>query len=251
MGALDTITQMKSQGRSNAEIIQVLQSQGIPPKDIQDALSQAQIKSAVEGDQTAGMQQSIMENPPMPQDQAQTNQNQGYIPQPTDQYSQDAYTQDQYSGAYPTQDSYQDQYAGGAGGYDQYGSGGQDTYSQDAYSAGGYDSGYGYGSGTSYSGGDANSLIEISEQVFSEKVKKVQETIDSLNEFKALTDAKVKTMEQRLKRIETTIDQLQVSILNKIGSYGKNLGSIKKEMAMMQDSFGKLINPILDRKKRK
>ena len=49
MGALDQVTQMKSQGMSDQQIIQTLQQQGIPPKDIQDALGQAQIKTAVAG----------------------------------------------------------------------------------------------------------------------------------------------------------------------------------------------------------
>jgi len=46
-------------------------------------------------------------------------------------------------------------------------------------------------------------------------------------------------LNERLKRIETIIDRLQASILEKIGSYGSNLDSIKKEMSMMQDSFSK------------
>ena len=37
------------------------------------------------------------------------------------------------------------------------------------------------------------------------------------------------------------MDKLQLAILNKIGSYGKTLESIKKEMSMMQDSFGKAL----------
>ena len=43
-----------------------------------------------------------------------------------------------------------------------------------------------------------------------------------------------------MKRIESIIDKLQSSILEKVGSYGSNLDSIKKEMSMMQDSFGRI-----------
>ena len=44
------------------------------------------------------------------------------------------------------------------------------------------------------------------------------------------------------KRIENIIDKLQISILEKVGSYGKNLENTKKEMSMMQDSFRKVMN---------
>jgi hypothetical protein len=233
MGILDQITQMKNLGKSEPEIIQVLQSQGIPPKEIQDYLGQAQIKMAVSGNnfQMEDMQQSIMDNPPEP--------GSNYPPQYSAQPQTGGYPQQQAN--YPQEDLYQQTYSQ------------QNYYPQENYS---YQESYppqeaayapeGYGD----AGEDTNALIEISEQVFSDKIKKVQETIEILSEFKALTDAKVDTMEQRLKRIESTIDQLQISILDKVGSYGQNLSSIKKEMNMMQDSFGKIINPFLDKKRK-
>ena len=36
---------------------------------------------------------------------------------------------------------------------------------------------------------------------------------------------------------------MQIAILEKVGSYGQNLDSIKKEMSMMQDSFTKMVSP--------
>src|SRR3989344_4397433 len=46
------------------------------------------------------------------------------------------------------------------------------------------------------------------------------------------------------------IYRLQISVLEKVGSYGQGIESIKKEMSMMQDSFGKMVNPILDASKK-
>lgn len=105
----------------------------------------------------------------------------------------------------------------------------QEYYQQDQY---------GYSPG----GIDSDTIIEIAEQVFSEKMKKVQKQVDDLNEFKTLAQTKIENMTDRLKRIETIIDKLQISILEKIGSYGENIDNIKKEMSMMQDSFGKVVN---------
>jgi len=96
-------------------------------------------------------------------------------------------------------------------------------------------------------GFDTNTIIEISEQVFSEKIQKIQKQVDEFSEFKALTETKIETLSDRVKRVESVLDKLQAAILEKIGSYGHNLESIKKEMSMMQDSFGKVINPLVNK----
>ena len=103
-----------------------------------------------------------------------------------------------------------------------------------------------------YSGGvDANTIIEISEQVFSEKIKILQKDLDSFNEFKSLNQIRMENLNDRLKRIETVFDRLQLTILEKIGSYGQNLEVIKKEMNMMQDSFSKVIEPMVDKSEKR
>jgi len=88
---------------------------------------------------------------------------------------------------------------------------------------------------------DSDIMIEIAEQVFMEKIKKIQKQVDDLTEFKTITEVKLNDSIERLKRIENMIDKLQISILDKVGSYGKNLKNTKKEMDMMQDSFRKII----------
>lgn len=99
--------------------------------------------------------------------------------------------------------------------------------------------------------GGTDTMIEISEQVFSEKTKSIQKDIENLIEFKTLAETKIENISERLKRMETTIDRLQISILDKVGSYGGNLNAIKKEMAMMQDSFGKIVNQAVSKKSSK
>lgn len=90
---------------------------------------------------------------------------------------------------------------------------------------------------------DSDVMIEIAEQVFLEKIKKIQKSVDEVVEFKTLTQAKIDDISERLKRIEAIIDKLQIAILEKVGTYGSSLENTKKEMAMMQDSFRKIINP--------
>jgi len=205
MGILEEIMQMKNQGIANEEIVNSLQEQGVSPKEINDALSQAQIKSAVYDTGT-------------PSEQDYLNQQQGnYAPQTQEIQEQETYapSPEQYS---QPQEGYQ-----------------QEEYNDYAPSE----------------GIDSNTIIEIAEQVFSEKIKKIQKQVEDISEFKTLAQTKIDNTSERLKRIETTIDKLQITILEKVGSYGKNLENIKKEMSMMQNSFGKMINPLADRAEKK
>lgn len=112
----------------------------------------------------------------------------------------------------------------------------QDYPTQEMYpQEGGYDD---YG-GSQPTGSD--NTIEIAQQVFSDKIRKTSKQLSELKEFKTLGGSKIQNISERLTRIENIIDKLQISILEKVGSYGQNLNSIKKEMGMMQDSFSKVI----------
>jgi len=92
---------------------------------------------------------------------------------------------------------------------------------------------------------DTSTIIEISEQVFSEKIQTLQKKIEGIAEFKILSESKIDNLLERIKKIEKIMDNLQISILKKVGSYSENLESIKNEMSMMQNSFKKIVNPIV------
>ena len=89
---------------------------------------------------------------------------------------------------------------------------------------------------------DTSTVIEISEQVFSEKIQTLQKKIEDVAEFKILAESKIHNLLERIKNVEKIIDTLQISILKKVGSYGGNLENIKNEMSMMQDSFRKMVS---------
>lgn len=98
--------------------------------------------------------------------------------------------------------------------------------------------------GGAYAGSDTDTIIEISEQVFSEKIKDIHRKVEEINEFRTITQMKVENISERLKRIEMMFDKLQIEILEKIGSYGRNLETTKKELSMVQDSFGKVMGSL-------
>ncbi len=239
MQNLGSVFQMEegdlSTGTSDRDMIGRLKEEGVPPKDIDDALNRAKIRSAVSADlgPEENMQPSIMrpgKPEPLPTEGAPLSDEdlappiiesreidrtpktreiseESYVPQP--QKTQEEYVPSQ-------QNSAQDYAQGYAP---------QETYGE--YATRGIT--------------DTDTMIEISEQVFSEKIKTIQKQVESMNEFKTLAETKIEYISTRLKRIETVLDNLQTAILEKVGVYGRGLEGIKKEMSMMQDSFGKMV----------
>lgn len=194
MGLIDQINDMRAQGYADDQIIDYLKQQGISMREINDSLNQAQIKSAVVGEQQMAQADYQTEGYSQPITQ-EYSQGQQYAPQ--EQYSQQSYPQEYPQG-----------------------------YSQPAM--------------------DSETIMQVAEQVFEDKIKKTEKQINEFNEFKTISKTQIDSLSERLKRIETMMDQLQIKILEKISSYGENLESIKNEMSMMEDSFQKMTGPILD-----
>ena len=234
MGVLDIVMQLRGKGFSDEEIINHLRQEKISPKEINDAISQANIKKAVSSEEALdfdGMEPSIMQNSqeeiPIPRPEKisyspktkEINESR-YAP-----YSQQPISRSQTSRAMTIeQESPQE-------------------YSQPQSPE--YDYNYSQENGTA---SDTDTMIEVSEQVFDEKISETLNQLESINKFKGITETKVDSFENRLRKIESMMDKLQIAILEKVGSYGENLESIKKEMGMMQDSFGKMVNPIINSK---
>ncbi len=212
MGVLEQVSQMKKQNVPEQEIVSRLKEQRVPPKQINDALNQLQIKEAVYDSQEQAPA-------PIPIPEEQTSE-ETYVPK-TQEMEQEQYAPQEEYASQP-QEEYvpqpQEEYAPP-----------QQVYQQEPYQ--------GYMPETQ----NTDTIIEISEQVFTEKIKKIEKHIDKLTDTQILLQTQTEHSTERLKRIEAMIDKLQIAILEKIGSYGKNLESIKKEMSMVEDSFSKII----------
>jgi len=230
MGVLEQVTQMRNQGKTDEEIISDLKKQKVSPKEINDALNHEKIRSAVSDVRGDNQGMAAPPAPSMseyPQSQESPFPDQNYEPQypENQQYPQGGYSQQGYGQeAYPESQQYpQDQY-GQQGNYYQQG------YDQQESST--------------------DKIVEIADQVFEEKSREIGKKIDSLEELKTLTQSKLNHLSEKVKRIESVLDHLQAAILEKVGSYGQDLGSIKKEMSMMQDTFGKAMSASAARTKR-
>ena len=84
--------------------------------------------------------------------------------------------------------------------------------------------------------------MDVAEQVFQENTKKMQKQLETLEQFKNLSVIQLQNLSDRLKRMELMFDKLQIAIVERVGSYGKELSSLKKEVTMVEDSFSKVAN---------
>ncbi|GIU68516.1 MAG: hypothetical protein KatS3mg001_366 [Candidatus Pacearchaeota archaeon] len=228
MSVLDQIISMKKKGIPENEIISSLEEQGISPREISEALNQAKIKEAVSAETSdEEMIPSIM----IPE-KAEPLPTEGEIsdvdllpPTPSTGYTVPKIVRKEISEQevpetfQETQEQVSDQYY-------QPQQPPPETYQ------------YFYGETPQVS--DFDTIIEISEQVFQEKIKALQKQIDSFNEFKNISQTKIDNISERLKRIENSLDSLQAAILEKIGDYGRGIDAIKKEMELIQESFHEL-----------
>lgn len=285
MAVIDDIKEMKAQGTGEDEITKRLKDQGVTPREIDDSMSESRIKAAVAQDDfgdeysTQGMQPSLRAGKqpgtpqsPIPQQMAQEAPAQGGMPalpqqdmprqpmpgpQPLpaqgmpgpEQVPQQSAPQmpmpmqgpqaQEMPQMQPQQmpPEYQD-YAQAAG-YEE----GQE---QGFEEQGQYQD---YGYGPEYDQGalmNTEMMNDIAEQIVAERFDKISKRISELSGFKARAEAMINNIDTRLQKVESSIDQLQISIMKKISDYVSDIGDIKSEMHGMQSSFGKIMDPLAD-----
>jgi len=213
MSTLDEIIKMQNQGMSDAEISTQLQNNGVSPQEINDSLNQAKIKNAV----------SPQENNQQQTQQPQAQQQQAQSPGPT---TQDPGLQIPPPETYPPQHTeqqpQQDYYQPTPQAYSQ-----QDYYApQQAI--------------------DPETISEIAEQVVTEKLNEFTKKTGDITSFKNTIQDKVADIDERLKRIENSIDNLQQAIVGKIGEFGESNAMIHKDLDNFHGTVSKLMNPLID-----
>jgi len=226
MALLERISAMKKEGKSSQEIIKTLGEEGISPRQINEALSQSDIKSAVSAEEN--MQPSIM------QTTEQTTvgmPNSSEVIQDISAPAAPQYAQEEGQQNYNQQPAEQEQYQ-------------PQAYNQDY--AQGYDSSQNYSQQPQV---DIETIRDISNQIIEESINKLKEQLSSTGKMKTEINVKIQEIENRLEKVENIIQQLQFSIIKKMGDYGEAVSDISKEIRATQDSFSKLINPILDKKR--
>src|SRR3989344_2305346 len=263
MGILDEIKRLRQEGRGEQEIVQNLQQRGASRTDIEDAISQTQIKDAVTA--PSGDFGLNLGNQNSPSQGQYDFEGEGKIPatnfnslQPSLMTPQEDSPQDNLIVPVPSPSSGQEgegyqpgDYAQGGGGYSQEGyqdssvgqgyppqeTSGEGFAPQEGYPSEGYpEQGYGeqYAPQSSVS---TDTITEIAEQIVMEKLSKIRGQLEKATEVKGGAEGKLSQLDERLQRIEKIIDRLQLSVLQKIGDYVTDVSDLKKEIVETQKSF--------------
>lgn len=198
MAILNDIQQLQKEGNSDEQIISILQSKGISPREISEAIAQSKVKEAVVGN----IPETMAPTPAAPQPEA-------YAPSP--EYApSEAQPQADVIPAAAQPEAYPPQYPQGAEAYPQYQQ--QPQLSTDIIS-------------------------EVADQIISEKLSPIKTQLEKILDLKSTIESKMEYLDERLKRIEKIIDRLQLSVLQKVGDYLTNVEDIKKEIVETQKSF--------------
>lgn len=228
MALLERISSMKQQGISDSQIQNTLVNEGVSPREIVEAVSQYKIKNAVASE--GGLQPSIMpesnqqqymsvpESSPSPTMQQYTQQPQAQQPAYQQEYAQQQVQQQ----AYDPQQYAQQQ------GYD------QQAYAQQGYAPQVL---------------DIETVRDISKQQVEESLRRLKEEISSLSKLKSEIKFEIQDIENRLKKVEEVMHEMQSAVIRKMGEYGESIQGISKEIRATQESFAKVINPLVDKKR--
>jgi hypothetical protein len=219
MATLDKIMQMQQEGKSENEIMAQMQQEGVSPSEVNDGLNQAKVKNAVSPPEQlppqlpppATPEAGIPQQPTAPptQQQPEIYPAAPQTIQPQEAQPQEAQPQEEYYTPQPQAYSNQDYYP----------------------QSGGY---------------ETDTISEIAEQVVTEKLEDYKSKVGDIPSFKSEIQTKVNDIDDRLKRIEGSIDKLQQAILGKIGEFGESSAMIHKDLDNLHGTVAKLMNPLID-----
>jgi hypothetical protein len=207
MTLLDEVIQMHAQGLQDPDIIKKLRDEGISPREINDTVNQAKIKEAVSSpEESYGVQPKDMEESILKAEPLAA-------PKYIDETQEQPQEQQQY---YPEQ-----QYVPQEQQYEP-----EPQYYQ--------------------SNIDVGTITEIAEQIVAEKFAEFNKKTGDLILFKNQIQEKVDDLDERLQRIENSIDKLQQAIIRKIGEFGETSAYIHKDLDNIHNTMSKLMNPLID-----
>ena len=232
MAALDKVMQLQSQGMQEADIVKKLRDEGVSPQEINDAINQAKVKTAVSQPEIYAQNQIQQPATPLQAQIPQQNQpsQQSQMPPPQTQEVQAPIQEMQQSimQAPPAQEQApiqppQEQYYPQA----------TQPYPEETY----------YPQESALS---TDTITEVAEQVVSEKFADFRKKTGDLVAFKNQIQDQDSDIDERLRKIENAIEKLQQAIIGKIGEFGESTAAVHKDLENIHNTMSKLMNPLID-----
>jgi hypothetical protein len=206
MALFEDVIRMYQSGMTDADIVQRLTIQGYSPRQISDSINQARVKQSA----SPGPEQmtpSILEEQQVPAPMPAPSPYQVPSPQMPMPTQMPSRQPSQPESYYPYQ---------------------YPTYEQQPQKM------------------ETEDIEEIAEEIVDEKWQEVKSKISDVIDWKTYAEKRIIAVEDRLKRIESSFDRIQVSLLGKVQEYGQNIRDISAEMGSMQNAFGKVLSPLVD-----
>lgn len=238
MTTVERIMQMRNQGMTEPQIAQALREEGLSPREINESLSQSQIKSALNAnpEYTSMQPAQQIQTPQPPQMQPsimpQDNRDHQAFQQTTQPTALQQPYPEQPSQEAPAEPSYPDQQFQ------------EQPYPEQPYPEPYPEQSYDYY--PEYQSADVETMSDVAEQMIEEKTQDIKKKLATLLKFKENAGLELEKLNEKVEKMEQAFNILQSAILKKIGDYGEDVKNISKEMRATQDSFSKLINPIVD-----
>lgn len=228
---VNEVVRMRSQGFSNNQIVQALQRNGFQTHQIFDALSQADIRapSPVQGMGQQGQRPQFMRDegpgalgkpplvPPFGQEEAESTIN---GPQNLDELPDIGGAQPESAGGITAEPEprFQEE-------LEETPSFGATAPVQENYGARNISA----------------DVEEISEAIIEEKWQDLMKDLNKLLDWKEKVEQRVAVLEQRFTDIKSGFDNLQKSLVEKVGDYDKSVKDVGSEMKALEQVFQKII----------
>ena len=198
-------------GMADSEVIRQLTEAGYSPVEISDALNQAKIKMEISR-VPEGLEPSIMQREAVPKP---------FVPKPS-AFAPSAYvtpSAPSMTSVSPTPITVTAEYP---------------TYP------------YEYPTAPEAPKMETEAMEEIAEEIVNEKWLEIKGKISDVIEWKTYAEKRISSVDDRIKRIEGSMDRLQAALLTKVQEYGRNIKDLGSEMSALEGAFGKILSPFVE-----
>jgi uncharacterized phage infection (PIP) family protein YhgE len=92
---------------------------------------------------------------------------------------------------------------------------------------------------------DTEMIEELVEEIINEKWQEFKTKVGDIGEWKMYMESKIKSVDDRLKRMELSFDRLQATLLGKVHEYTQNIKDVGVEVQSLENAFSKVLDPLI------
>lgn len=88
-------------------------------------------------------------------------------------------------------------------------------------------------------------IEEIAEGVISEKWEEFRAKVGDIGEMKSYLESRINELNDRVKRLEASMDRLHVATLAKVDEQGRSVKALSSEVEALEGTLGKVMQPLV------